>query len=232
MSLPRYAIYYTPPPSSRLATFGAGILGYDCHEGVDVPHAKVGGIEPAVLARMTVEPRRYGFHATLAAPFHLGHGSEAALMDACDAFAARHAPVPVGRLMVATIAGFVALVPAEPNECISQFAATCTEAFDRFRAPPSPADRERRLASGLTPRQVELMDRWGYPYVFEQFRFHMTLTGSLPHEQITRITPPLSQAFRELAGNMVELDAISVMRQDVRDGRFRVVTRCRLKAQS
>jgi putative phosphonate metabolism protein len=231
MSLPRYAIYYTPPPSSRLARFGAGVLGYECHDGADVPHVKVGGIDSAVLALMTVEPRRYGFHATLKAPFHLGDASEAALTDACGAFAARYAPVPVGRLMVATIASFVALVPAEPNQRISQFAATCVEAFDRFRAPPSPADRERRLASGLTPRQVELMDRWGYPYVFEQFRFHMTLTGSLSHDQITWITPLLSGAFQGLASDIVELDAISVMRQDDHDGRFRVVARCRLKGQ-
>jgi Protein of unknown function (DUF1045) len=86
-------------------------------------------------------------------------------------------------------------------------------------------------ASGLTPRQVELMDLGGYPYVFEQFRFHMTLTGSLSHDQITWITPLLSRAFQGLASDIVELDAISVMRQDDHDGRFRVVARCRLKGQ-
>jgi hypothetical protein len=28
-------------------------------------------------------------------------------------------------------------------------------------------------------RQRNYLDRWGYPYVMEEFRFHMTLTGRL-----------------------------------------------------
>lgn len=35
------------------------------------------------------------------------------------------------------------------------------------------------MAAGLSPRQVELLDRWGYPYVMDQFRMHMTLSDPL-----------------------------------------------------
>ena len=38
MSSRRYAIYYTPPPFSALARFGAGVIGYDCFEGKEVLH--------------------------------------------------------------------------------------------------------------------------------------------------------------------------------------------------
>ena len=229
-SLPRYAIYYTPPPSSPLAKFGAGVLGYDCHGGTDVPHLGVSGIAPDVMALMTRAPRRYGFHATLVAPFRLGSdASEAALSEAVAAFAARRAPVAVGRLVTATIDSFVALVPAEPNERIAEFAAACVETFDRFRAPLTPADRERRLAAGLTPRQIELMDRWGYPYVFDEFRFHMTLTGSLTDDQIAWVPPLLSQAFAELANNVLELEGISLVRQDEDHRRFHVLASHRLR---
>ena len=33
--------------------------------------------------------------------------------------------------------------------------------------------------SGLTDRQEALLTQWGYPYVMEEFRFHITLTGAL-----------------------------------------------------
>ena len=230
-SPPRYAIYYTPPPSSPLATFGAGILGYDCYGGIDVAHAKISAVEPGIIALMTLQPRRYGFHATLVAPFRHGTGSETALVDALRAVAAAHAPVPIGRLAVATIGSFIALVPAEADDRVATFAAACVEAFDGLRAPLAPPERERRLAGGLTPRQVQLMKRWGYPYVFDQFRFHMTLTGALPDEQIARVQPPLADAFARLGNDIVELDGISLMRQDDDADRFRVLARERLRGR-
>jgi len=230
-SPPRYAIYYTPPLSSPLATFGAGILGYDCYDGIDVAHAKIGVVEPGIIAVMTLQPRRYGFHATLVAPFRPGTGSEAALVDALRAVAEAHAPVPIGRLAVATIGSFIALVPAEADDRVATFAAACVEAFDGLRAPLQPAERERRLAGGLTPRQAQLLERWGYPYVFDQFRFHMTLTGALPDEQIAWVQPLLADAFAGLANGIVELDGISLMRQDDDADRFCVHARERLRGR-
>ena len=53
------------------------------------------------------------------------------------------------------------------------------KAFNAYRAPLSAADRERRIKAKLSPRQIELMDQWGYPYVLDEYRFHMTLTGAL-----------------------------------------------------
>ena len=210
--------------------FGAGILGYDCHDGADVLHLRVSGIEPGVIAPMTRAPSRYGFHATLVAPFRLGSDtSEAALMDAFRAFAVRHAPIAIGRLAAAAIGNFVALVPAEPNGHLMAFAAACVKTFHRFHAPLTPAERERRLSAGLTPRQAELLDRWGYPYVFDQFRFHMTLTGSLADEQITWALPLLANAFGALANDIVELDGISLLRQDDDEHRFHVLARERLR---
>src|SRR4051812_13276901 len=148
MSTARYAIYFTPPPDSPLARFGAGLLGYDCFERVDVPHRPIDGIDPAALARATIEPRRYGFHATLVAPFRLAPGMDGgALMKVFSAFAAAHTPVAAGPLRVAAIGRFVALVPAEPCPAIEEFAGACVEAFNGFRAPLDEADRARRLAS-------------------------------------------------------------------------------------
>src|SRR6185436_2860333 len=94
MPVARYAIYHTPPPDSPLAAFGAGVIGYDCFARSDVPHRSIEGIDPAVLALSTVEPRRYGFHATLMAPFCLADGTdEDGLANAFSAFASSQFPI-------------------------------------------------------------------------------------------------------------------------------------------
>lgn len=227
--MPRYAIYYTPPPFSRLAGFGAGILGYDCFHGADVPHPALTGIEREILALMTVEPRRYGFHATIVAPFILERYSEAELGEAIAAFARVHAPVPFGSLAVDTMGPFIVLAAARETGGIAKLAEHCLKAFDGYREPISAADRERRLLGGLTPRQIALMDRWGYPYVLDEFRFHMTLAGPVPAEQIETFKASLVQAYRALARHTFEVDALSLMRQDDRHQRFNVISRYRLR---
>ena len=112
---PRYAIYYTPPPFSALARFGAGVIGYDCFDAVEVAHARLDGIDPNVLKLMTLDPRRYGFHATIVAPFHLKSISEDDFIATDSAYATETAPVRIGGLEVATIGEFVALDSNKPE---------------------------------------------------------------------------------------------------------------------
>lgn len=226
---PRYAIYYTPPPFSALARFGSSVIGYDCFDAVDVPYARLAGIDAALQKLMTVEPRRYGFHATVVAPFHLKDRSEDELIQAASSFAARTRPVRLGGLAVAEFGDFVALVPFKADEGVAKFAAKCLEAFDEYRAPLSAADRERRLKAKLSARQIELMDRWGYPYVLDEFRFHMTLTGALQDNLRDTFRGALALAFEDRSRDTYEIDAISVMRQDDSGARFRVLRRCRLR---
>jgi putative phosphonate metabolism protein len=222
----RFALYFTPAPDSRLARFGTAILGYDCDLGAPVPQRRLDGIDPAAAVRAAAEPARYGFHGTLMAPFELAPGQTAdTLTAALAAFARRRAPVSLGRLKVAPIGGFTALVPAGRQDAVGVLAGDCLTAFDGFRAPPTPQDRARRLAAGLSRRQIELLDRWGYPYVLEEFRFHMTLTGRLPPDEQARWQAALADAFAPLADEPVEIDAVSLLRQDGRAARFCVIAR-------
>ena len=229
MSVPRYAIYYTPPPFSALARFGAGVLGYDCFTGHEVAHERISGVDSSLLKLMTVDPRRYGFHATIVAPFYLNHRSEGDLIAAAEHFASRTAPMPVGPLAMGLINGFVVLVPGQDNPGVLLLASGCVRAFDLFRAPLSARDRERRMSSALSAPQIELLDRWGYPYVLDQFRFHMTLAGPVPEGQRNELRDKLWRAYRDRASSVVEIDALSVMRQDDPGARFKVLRRCRLK---
>jgi putative phosphonate metabolism protein len=222
----RFALYFTPVPGSMLARFGAEVLGYDCAAGTPVARRKLDGIADEDAAAATAEPARYGFHGTLMAPFELAPGrSPSELENALAAFARDHAPVPLGHLKVAAIGRFTALVPAGSEDAVRTLAGDCVTAFNDFRAPLSAHDRERRLASHLSPRQTELLERWGYPYVFSEFRFHMTLTGRLPPHEQARWQAALAAAFAPLAPAPLEIDAVSLVRQDDRGAPFRVIAR-------
>jgi putative phosphonate metabolism protein len=221
---PRYAIYFVPAPGSDLDRFGAGHLGYDAFGGHELPFPD--GIMQAVpdWRDLTQDPRKYGFHATLKAPFALAPGkTEADLIAACDAFASAARSIPVMTPVVDPISGFIAVVPAEQPVELNRLAADCVRDFDSFRAPLSAEDRARRNPSALTATQVDHLDRWGYPYVMEEFRFHMTLTGRVPAERREQIVAMLRERFARLALRTLAVDRIAVFRQDDADSRFRVL---------
>jgi putative phosphonate metabolism protein len=222
----RFALYFTPAPGSMLARFGADVLGYDGATGAPVARCKLDGIADEDAAAATAEPARYGFHGTLMAPFELAPGrSPNELEDALAAFARNHAPVALGRLKVAGIGSFTALVPAGSEDAVRTLAGACVTAFNDFRAPLSAHDRARRGAARLSTRQIDLLERWGYPYVFAEFRFHMTLTGRLPPHERARWQAALAAAFAPLAPTPLDIDAVSLVRQDDRSAAFRVVAR-------
>ena len=176
-----------PGAGSGLDRFGAALLGYDAFTGEDLPFPE-GVLQAAPDWRgLTGDPRKYGFHATLKAPLSLAPGrTEAELVSACEAFAATPRAIPVITPVVGSISGFIAVIPAEPPAELIRLAADCVSEFDAFRAPLTEADRARRNPSRLTPRQREHLDRWGYPYVMDDFRFHMTLTGRVGPSGATR----------------------------------------------
>ena len=190
---PRYAIYYVAAPGNALTQFGSSLLGYDAYRGEDLPFPDGG---PPDWRELTQDPRKYGFHATLKAPMALAPGrTEAQLVAACELFADAARPIPLIRPVVDSISGFIAVIPAEPSDELRELAAECTRAFDFFRAPLTPEDRARRNPEQLTPRQCEYLDRWGYPYVMEEFRFHMSLTGRLPAERRAAVLAMLRSRF-------------------------------------
>ena len=221
---PRYAIFYTPRPDSALWRFGSRVLGYDAADPSTVP-PPFADFDPARGAGVFSEPSRYGFHATLKAPFELAAGqSEMALLDAAAAFAARTRAVPMGRLRIALLDRFVALMPANAPPEVNDIAGECVRAFEPFRAPLSEADRERRLKGALTEAEIAYLDRWGYPYVFERFLFHMTLAGPLPVDFMGPLHQTLSELYDPIDRDIV-LDGIAVFRQPARTERAAVLRR-------
>jgi putative phosphonate metabolism protein len=226
---PRYAIYYAATPGSPLERFGAQLLGHDAFGGQDLPFPN--GMDEAVpdWREITNDPRKYGFHATLKAPMELADGkTEAALLAACEAFAGAPRSIPTIRPVVNALGDFIAIVPSQRSAELERLAADAVRAFDDFRAPLSPRDRARRNPDRLTPRQRDYLDRWGYPYVMEEFRFHMTLTGRLPAERHETILAILRQRFAALELATMAIDGIAVFRQPDAHSQFRIVRRFEL----
>jgi putative phosphonate metabolism protein len=229
---PRYAIYYAPPAGTALDGFGANLLGYDAWTGADLTFPeKVTRFVPDWID-VTTDPRKYGFHATLKAPFALATGrSENELLAACATFATTPRAIPVIVPVVDAISGFTAVVPAQTPGDLYQLATDCVIDFDGFRAPLTEDDRARRNPTALTPRQRNYLDRWGYPYVLEEFRFHMTLTGRLGSEQRALILPMLRSCFAETGIDRLAVDRIALFRQDAAGSRFRILAHWPLREQ-
>lgn len=197
----RHAVYWAPPAGSDLARFAASWLGWDAEAGHPVPQPCPPGI-PVAVTEITAEPRKYGFHGTLKAPFRLSSGTDAAGLDrALAALAGRIAPFDAPPLVLARLGRFAALVPSTACPALDELAARAVTELDRFRAPLSADELAKRRAGGLTPRQDKLLARWGYPYVLEEFRFHLTLAGPIApdaadavHGLLERLTAPFRGA--------------------------------------
>jgi len=228
---PRYAIYFVPAAATALYRFGAAVLGYDCYTGEPVARPREIGLTEAGWAALTAEPRTYGFHATLKAPFRLrDEFDHHDLLAALQNLALATTTIPTLAAAVALIGGFVAVVPAMASPELDRLAADCVMAFERFRAPMSAQDRSRRLAAGLSPRQVANLDRFGYPYVFEDFRFHMTLTERIGPDRRAAIHALLQDGFAQACrSGAIRVDRLALMRQDHPDAPFRVVGHARVR---
>jgi putative phosphonate metabolism protein len=174
----RYAVYFAPDRSSRWREFGACWLGRDEHDSSKLAQPTQDSLSAERLALLTQEPARYGFHATLKAPFHLTPGTtESDLSRRLNTLAATLHPVPLGTMRVTTLGNFVALVPSGEPPGLRTLADACVADLDNLRAPLTEADRLQRLGDHLDQRQFELLALYGYPHVMDRFRFHMTLTG-------------------------------------------------------
>jgi putative phosphonate metabolism protein len=225
----RYAIYYAPAPDGALGRFGRSWLGYYAETATPVAQPVLAGVSAQRLAEITAEPRRYGFHATLKPPFSLAPGrTGTGLATALAAFAARQEAVLAPPLALAAISGFWALVPSLLCPSLARLAAACVRHFDPFRAPPAEDELARRRRAGLSPAQEELLAEWGYPYVMDEFRFHLTLTERLAADEASRIGAILSERVAPLCRVPLPIDALALFHQPSRGENFRLVRRYHL----
>ena len=176
----RCAVYFVPAIGSPWWQAGSHWLGRCAASGAPLAQPLLAGIPAPLQRACTAEPRRYGWHATLKAPFKLLPGDDLArVVSALRELAGTLPAFDLPPLQVSTQAGFLALRPVGDLSQINATAAACVSALQRFAAPLTEAELARRRQAPLTPAQERLLLAWGYPYVFDEFEFHLSLTGRL-----------------------------------------------------
>lgn len=205
MSAPRYAVYFAPEPDTALAEFGRRWFDETA------PHCCADAIRDA---------SRYGFHATLKAPFRLAEGRTAEQLEAAMAdFASRREPLLAPPLQLSALGDFLALRPAGPCRPLDALAESVLRHFDHFRAAASAEELGRR-AVGLDERQRALLGTWGYPYVLDQYRFHMTLTDRLADGERARVRAVLEPLVEAVEREPLSIRSLCLFVQPSPDDAF------------
>jgi Protein of unknown function (DUF1045) len=219
----RYAIYYAPEPGDPLALAAASWLGRDALSGAHITRPQLLALREIDVEDLTRSPRHYGFHATLKAPFALHEDqSEAGLIEALDAFCATYSAFEADIAPMA-LSVFIAFRLTSDFKAMQALHEACVREFEPFRAPLAPTDIARRRKASLSALQDERLLAFGYPYIFEDFRFHMTLTGAVHDEALrTRVLEVLSAHFAPVIG-VHQFFGLSLFKQASREADFYVL---------
>ena len=228
----RYAIYYAPPTDSPWWQAGSQWLGRCAATGKPLNQPLVSGFSAEAFAALTAAPRRYGWHATLKAPFALASGvSLSQVCSALEDLAGALSSFDMPTLRVQRLDDFLALTPHAPTKILEGIARVCVEELAPLSASLSGADLERRRRAPLTDAQDALLVRWGYPYVMEEFRFHCSLTGSLKGLEFTQLQA-LQQAAEAIFHPLplCRFDSLALFEEPAPDADFRLVQHFRMRA--
>ena len=225
----RYAIYFTPEEASPLHGLGSCWLGRDARTDSTCTPELPDNISRDEWRQVTASPRRYGFHATLKPPFKLAPGARLEhLRSSLCTFTARQQAFEVPRLAVARLGKFLALTLPDPSGKFSDLAAACVRDFDAFRAPATAEELAARWSSSFSSREQENLDLWGYPYVLDTWKFHMTLTCSLQPGPGYIFQQHLVRRFAPSCSEPLHVGSICLFEEPSAGANFRLVERFRL----
>jgi Protein of unknown function (DUF1045) len=221
---PRYAIYYAPKPDDPLSGVAAHWLGRDAFSGAKLERPELQALIGLDLEALTADPRHYGFHATLKAPFELhSDQTEDALTEALDTFCATCQSFEA-EIAPRALSAFIAFGLIGPSQDMQALHENCLRNFEPFRAPLSAEDIARRRKAPLSTLQDERLLAFGYPYIFEDFRFHMTLTGAVKDEELrARVVAALKDHFSCFVGPHT-FWGLSLFKQDTRSQPLTIIS--------
>ena len=224
----RFALYWAPELDDPLHRLGSSWLGRDAETGAALPQpALPGGLD---IAEVTADPRGYGLHATLKPPFRLAR-SCAELETAAEALAVRVAPFTLPPLAVRDLEGFLALRETVACPALHALADAGVEALDACRAPPAGAELARRRRAGLTPAQEAHLARWGYPHVFDAWRFHVTLTRRLTPAEREVVLPAVAAHLGDAPARPRRVESVCLFSQSGPGAPFLIARRIPLRGR-
>jgi len=229
----RYAIYFCPSGGNGtpLLALGNRWLGRDATTGEALNPNLPDHIRHENWMRVTDSPRRYGFHATLKPPFRLAdNASFEQLQSALLEFAQQRRSFYAPPLAVNALGRFLALTLSAACDAFLDLAADCVQEFDRFRAPATEEETNQRLRGSLSPREREHVLQWGYPYVFDTWKFHMSLTSSMHSESLSLFAPHLRERFAPAYAQPLLVDSVCIFHEPYPGGSFHLLDRASLRS--
>lgn len=216
----RYALYFAPPGAWH--SVGSAWLGRCPETGAAIAPAP--GSDPRQPG-WTADPRHYGLHATLKSPFRLNPGSTVQGLDAAvRSLAARTRAFDVP-MQCRELRGFLAWCLADGAQARASMQALSSDAvqsLDSWRAPPTEAELARRRRAPLSAEHEAMLDRWGYPYVFDQFVFHITLSNKLQGQDLEDARRQVDALSAPLLDASMPVRAVSLYVQPDPDAPFLV----------
>jgi len=222
----RFALYVSPPAKSLLYQKASTWLQYDAYTGKSTESFNSVNFsldQPAYEIHIK-NAAKYGFHATLKPPFRLKEGqSQEQLIQAIYDFCIEKKPIDCGKLQLTTLGNFITLGLEKPCQQLNTLAQQCVETFEPFRAELNSQEFQKRNPEKLTRRQQVLLNQWGYPYVDDEYRFHLTLTDSLPTEQLEVVKNHLHELFLPVLDRNIQVNAVHLFHQENEQSHFKVI---------
>jgi len=219
----RFAIYYLPSESNLLSNFASSWFGWNPHLGMEVSYPVWKNLN-FNIAELTSEPGKYGLHGTLKPPFPLAKQENfEELRVAILKLSRSIKKFKIPSITLRVIDGFIAIVPTIRNERIDYLAEKCVKELDDFRGPESLENIKKRRSVGLSERQENHLRRWGYPYVLDDFNFHLTMTEKLRPEVSERVFLVLASKLESVLMAPLLVDKIFLCGESVENGKFKVI---------
>ena len=225
----RFAIYYAPEPFSKFHALGSAWLGRDTQTGKVLSQPSIDRMTAKRFFKLTESARHYGFHATLKPPFRLKCGMKQNLLkQAIKEICENITPFSI-QLDIHLLGKFFALMLPKKNPGIQKLAEAMVRDIDVFRGPSTSKEIKARREKGLSRKENQNLVTWGYPYVFSEFQFHMTLTDRIQSsEEQAIIYDALQSHFEDFLKKDITIEEVCLFHQINRQAPFTLVDRFKL----
>lgn len=183
----RYAIFYAPPKESNLEEFGRYWFGWDplnaklINNKRRINYLNRFGIKNLInIDKNVLIAKKYGFHGTLIPPFKLNKNySTNTLFKKTEEIAKKLKKFKFYKFKLKKINNFYAFVQNKKNNNINKLSNRLVRELFKFRSPLTKKEIDRRNPSKLSKLQLNILYKWGYPYLMSEFNFHMTLASEV-----------------------------------------------------
>ena len=231
----RVAIYFLPKKNSSLENFGKNLLGRDINKKKKISLTRRqkyfinrGFTYFDELKDYCEQPAKYGFHATLKAPFRLKRNVKTKnFYDVISHIAAQHSRFKIKGLKIVYSKKFTFITSRKPNKLLINLESDLVKHLDTFRAELNKTEIKKRIPDSLTFKQNKYLKEWGYPFVFDQFKFHMTLMNQNNNKLSNKQKLELEKLIYKTSNNVIEFNEISLLGEN-KNGHFEEIKRFKL----